>query len=576
MKRILCIFASALFLATTPRAADFGDLDQTFNPPLGQPQQWCDWTLNSIGNATMFVGVWGGEKHGVARVLKDGAQDFSWGNQGRADLPGIPELGGVGMSARGLLPTPDGGVIAVDARLVKLSRAGQRDPQFGTDGVSDPIGLHGYIESFALQADGAIVILSRGFNGGPVAQFTRIAANGRLDPSFGNGGVIQVNTNGVGIYAWSVQGGRELEYGTYTLDAATAPVLRLRRISGSGDNIVSNGEGRIAPKHGLAQWMSPGMQVLPDGDVVFSDGEKVVRYNTIDTLDGSFAQGGVATLPPLDPPLTFTPWPTSRLLSVGQGGSLTVVVHLEYSSGGFFPAVSYARDHAFRLGANGQVDSTFPQGKTIGMGQFTKYLQIDDGRLISLQGSGTSCPTRLTSDALRMNVAIAEYYNPVVDRYFITAEGLESGVLDSDQSATRWVRTGWRFGGWLAAALDGTKRVCRFYGDDGKGGSGGHFYTLEGFECDHLRSLDAATPAGQPAWRFEGYAFSAAEPTNGICARNLTPIYRAYNQGFGQGRPANHRYTADLATYQSMVAQGWAAEGVRFCMPPISDPVSKY
>jgi hypothetical protein len=152
---------------------------------------------------------------------------------------------------------------------------------------------------------------------------------------------------------------------------------------------------------------------------------------------------------------------------------------------------------------------------------------------------------------------------------------MESGILDADKSAGRWVRTGWRFGGWLAFPLVGTKRVCRFYGDDGKGGTGGHFYSLEGFECDQLRSLDTSTPAGQPAWRFEGHAFSAAEPTNGLCPANLTPVYRAYNRGFEQGGVANHRYTADLRTYELTLAQGWAPEGVRFCMPPISDPVSQ-
>jgi hypothetical protein len=250
-----------------------------------------------------------------------------------------------------------------------------------------------------------------------------------------------------------------------------------------------------------------------------------------------------------------------------------VILHGSQTSGGFFPVFRYAADHAFRLTADGSLDSAFPQSKVLAGGQFVRYLQIDDGRLIHIPGSA-QCPQRLTSDALRMNVPIVEYRHAASGRYFVTAEGMESGILDGDLGPGHWVRTGWRFGGWLGFDLPGAKRVCRFALDAGDG-SHSHFYALEGPECDFLRNLDARTPPNEPAWRFEGHAFSATEPADGRCPANLTSVYRLYNRGFEQGSVSNHRYTADPATYEAMQAEGWAAEGVKFCVPPISDPVSR-
>ena len=168
-----------------------------------------------------------------------------------------------------------------------------------------------------------------------------------------------------------------------------------------------------------------------------------------------------------------------------------------------------------------------------------------------------------------MNNPMVEYFHPPTGKYFITLEGMETGILDADRGPDRWVRTGQRWGGWLGAAdLPGATRVCRFRGDFGAGGS--RFYTLEGTECASLRAADAAKPPGEPAWRFEGYAFSAAAPVNDTCPANLTPVYRLYDFGFERGGTPGHRYVVDRALHDAMVAQGWGAEGVRFCMPPAS------
>jgi hypothetical protein len=346
---------------------------------------------------------------------------------------------------------------------------------------------------------------------------------------------------------------------------------------------ASPSNGRIVANYGAAAWTSPNVQVQPDGRVILAAATcnsgactaptvSVIRYSTDGSIDTGFGEQGMRRVTPFAAAQLHIPSVHPRMLSLGQGGSSTVILHGAQNSGGFFPVVLYAANHAFRFTPDGALDSAFPQSKELAGGYSVRYLQTDDGRLIHTRSS--QCPQRLTSDALRMNVPIVEYRNAASGRYFITAEGMESGILDGNLGPDRWVRTGWKFGGWLAFDLPGAKRMCRFALDAGDG-SHGHFYALEGPECTFLRDLDARTPSNEPAWRFEGHAFSATEPVNGQCPDNLTPVYRVYNRGFEQGSVSNHRYTADPATYESMRAQGWAAEGVKFCVPPVSDPVSR-
>ena len=46
-------------------------------------------------------------------------------------------------------------------------------------------------------------------------------------------------------------------------------------------------------------------------------------------------------------------------------------------------------------------------------------------------------------------------------------------------------------------------------------------------------------------------------PNQGACPANTAPIYRVYSNRAN----INHRYVADSATRDQMVARGWLAEG---------------
>src|SRR5688572_22060531 len=85
--------------------AAFGDPDPTFTPAPVPPGSACDSGIGATGDATMYVGVRGlgarGDLQGVVKLRKDGSTDLTWGQDGRATMPGIPENGGGSMIPKG-------------------------------------------------------------------------------------------------------------------------------------------------------------------------------------------------------------------------------------------------------------------------------------------------------------------------------------------------------------------------------------------------------------------------------------------------------------------------------------------
>jgi hypothetical protein len=164
---------------------------------------------------------------------------------------------------------------------------------------------------------------------------------------------------------------------------------------------------------------------------------------------------------------------------------------------------------------------------------------------------------------------VIEYYNAALDHYFITPLGVEIDALDSGRIAG-WTRTGLAFDAADSPAA-GLSPVCRFYLPPVHGDS--HFLSASPAEC---AAVLARIP-GDP--NFSGYieetpaAFYIALPdtTSGACPGDSVPVYRLWNQR----ADSNHRYTADPATRDAMVARGYAPEGygpqgVGMCTPRAS------
>jgi hypothetical protein len=160
---------------------------------------------------------------------------------------------------------------------------------------------------------------------------------------------------------------------------------------------------------------------------------------------------------------------------------------------------------------------------------------------------------------------VVEFFNPDLGTYFIASDIGEQALVDAG-GAGNWQRTGKAF------KSGGPDKVCRFTGNPSyigryakrPLGPNSHFYTADAQECTTLK---AAFNVYVPSWLFEGEDFSTLAAGDHGCPDNLTPIYRAYNNGFARGIDSNHRFTTDVATYQSMLAAGWIGEGVVMCAP---------
>jgi hypothetical protein len=150
---------------------------------------------------------------------------------------------------------------------------------------------------------------------------------------------------------------------------------------------------------------------------------------------------------------------------------------------------------------------------------------------------------------------VVEYYHAGLDNYFITADPVEQGFVDSG-GAGAWKRTNLNF------KAGGTRPVCRFYGN--KFGPNSHFYTSDEDECASLIAI--YSPVAK-SWVLESYDFAITPAVNGACAAGLVPVYRAYNNGFARGVDSNHRITSNFAAYQQTIAAGWKGEGVTMCAP---------
>ncbi len=159
---------------------------------------------------------------------------------------------------------------------------------------------------------------------------------------------------------------------------------------------------------------------------------------------------------------------------------------------------------------------------------------------------------------LSQSETVVEFYNSILDHFFITATAAEQAAILNGSAGPGWSATGNVF------SVGGPALVCRFYGSISPGPNS-HFYTIDPAECQLLKDIQAQTPSSLKRWNFESNDFASTRPTNGQCPANTIAVYRAYNDGFAQGIDSNHRITSNQTDYLIQVAKGWTGEGVVMC-----------
>jgi hypothetical protein len=183
--------------------------------------------------------------------------------------------------------------------------------------------------------------------------------------------------------------------------------------------------------------------------------------------------------------------------------------------------------------------------------------------LIRLPAAALAAVLALAGAAPASADTVVEYYNKGLDYYFITGLPAEIQALDSGK-VTGWTRTGLSFETFAAAdpKLAGSTPVCRFLGNPARG-INSHFYSASPDEC-------AAVKAKWPdEWQVETeelFRVHAVNPTTGQCPVGTKAVFRLYNKR----ADANHRYTVDPQTVDSMLAKGYVLEGAGNPQRPVA------
>ncbi len=153
-------------------------------------------------------------------------------------------------------------------------------------------------------------------------------------------------------------------------------------------------------------------------------------------------------------------------------------------------------------------------------------------------------------------VTAVEYYNKVVDAYFLTARVNEQTLLDG---VADFQRTGMTFQAVAAASATAAQtKICRFYISTTTPYTSSHFYGRQGTDCEFLLAQKLA------GFTYEDYDFATQQPTAGVCPAGTVGIYRGFRAA-ANGKTSNHRYSASLATYNTAVTAGYVGENVAFC-----------
>ncbi len=162
-----------------------------------------------------------------------------------------------------------------------------------------------------------------------------------------------------------------------------------------------------------------------------------------------------------------------------------------------------------------------------------------------------------------------EYYNATLDHFFTSSLQADIDALDSGRLAG-WARTGQAFGA-TAAAGPGLNPVCRFYIPPDKGDS--HFFSAAPDECQAVLAKMASDPNYAGYFYESPAAWYTALPDRltGTCPAGTVPVWRLWN-----GRvDSNHRYTANWAVRDQMLAlghtlEGYGPSGAGMCAPALA------
>ena len=290
----------------------------------------------------------------VARYLHDGQLDPTFGDRGVAE----PAFSSVYGDAQALALTPDGRIVAagraVDTTssgtaLVRYDATGARDRSFGEDGIvfrRTPGTTDDGARALVLEPDGGMVVAGLAYD--PLRTrysfgLSRYLADGSLDPSFGQGGIV-------------------------TTDLGTG--------SDGANELVRQPDGKLVAIGFTSSWTGS------DPFSELSRGFALARYDSDGSLDPSFGEGGRVVVPS-----GAVGWAEASGVALLPDGGILVAGHASATTGGNSDQV------LFRIDPDGRLDRTFGSDGIITLDfspndQFGTILRQPDGRILACSTAG--------------------------------------------------------------------------------------------------------------------------------------------------------------------------------------------
>ncbi|MEP6701682.1 MAG: hypothetical protein ABJB04_01750 [Betaproteobacteria bacterium] len=529
------------------------------------------------------------------RFLADGSPDLSFGSGGKRLLNDAWDGPNVQIFTQS-----DGRIVVARqqvgpaftnlTRVVRYLTDGARDLSFGSGGALDLIDdtqadTTAVRPGLAQLDDGRLLIATYGTGG---LHLRRVLPGGGADVTFGGGnGIVFPPLHGrpqVG-YTLAIQPDGRIVVGAATIVVAQLPLPQLNVYSDVVARLLP--DGALDPTYGLQGGVVP-IQIenardpqilrilpLPDGKSIVAGNITrnaaqqffFLRLNADGTIDNTYGDHTDGADGP--GPFIWSDIYQTQLRDAVIDAAGRLVITGAYVFG------PEHRTEAFvvRFLGNGTIDPSFAgihqyiflferpepsgSGNALALAPNAIFSAGDNGAyglILKLEADGSAfTPSR----------PVLEFYNTLLNHYFITADPNEANAIDNGSAGPGWQRTGLGFRAWTASTgvPPSASPVCRFYGTPGIGPNS-HFYTVNPIECDLVRQ--------DPGWKFEGVAFYSVAPApNGpppVCPIGMQAVLRLYNNRFAEN-DSNHRYTTNSAVYQEMQQLGWLPEGVVLCSP---------
>jgi len=320
-----------------------------------------------------------------------GRLDPSFGNGGKVTTL----IAGASSVVTALAIQPDGKLVAAgyhgdfragDFVLVRYAVDGSLDPTFGTDGVVTTPITPGVDQAHAVVVQPDEKLVAAGFSGGfPASEFAvvRYAPDGRLDATFGSGGVA---TTAIGTSA-EAHGAVLQPDGKVVVAGETDTRIALVRYDVDGTPDATFGSGGIVTTAAGASAAAAALVRQPDGKLIVAGTREtetidrdvlLVRYDVDGTPDAGFGSGGVVTtsIRRPDDAMALALQPDGKLVAGGRSS--------DEATGYDFVLVRYRPD--------GSVDASFGSGgvvlTSVGAGgdEGAALVHQPDGKLVLAGG----------------------------------------------------------------------------------------------------------------------------------------------------------------------------------------------